>query len=69
MHKVAVGGGACADMGSVNMPGAFVDEFLSTENIEINEKLKQYRELGEQIKTAKEDKYMAARVMRSLEKK
>ena len=51
------------------MPSAFVDGFLTTDNIEIIEKFNQYREMGEQIKQAKEDMNAAARSIQILEKK
>ncbi len=51
------------------MPSAFVDGFLTTDNIEIIEKFNQYREMGEQIKQAKEDMSTAARSIQILEKK
>lgn len=51
------------------MPSAFIDGFLTTDNIEIIEKLNQYREMGEQIKQAKEDMSAAARSIQILEKK
>lgn len=51
------------------MPSAFVDGFLTTDNIEIIEKFYQYREMGEQIKQAKEDMNVAARSIQILEKK
>lgn len=51
------------------MPSAFVDGFLTTDNIEIIEMFNQYREMGEQIKQAKEDISTAARSIQILEKK
>ena len=51
------------------MPSAFVDGFLETASAEINEKFNQYRKLGEQIMTAKEDLSAAARSIQILEKK
>ena len=51
------------------MPSAFVDGFLTTDNNEIIEKFNQYREMGEQIKQAKEDMSEAARSIHILEKK
>lgn len=51
------------------MPSAFIDGFLTTDNIEIIEKFNQYREMGEQIKQAKEDMSAAARSIQILEKK
>lgn len=51
------------------MPSAFVDGFLETESVEINEKFTQYRELGERIKMAKEDMSVAMRSIQILEKK
>ena len=51
------------------MPSAFVDGFLETECAEINEKFNLYRNLGEQIMTAREDMGAAARSIQILEKK
>ena len=51
------------------MPSVFVDGFLTTDNIELIEKFNQYREMGEQIKQAKEDMSAAARSIQILEKK
>jgi len=51
------------------MPSAFVDGFLETESAEMNERFDQYRKLGEQIMTAKEDLSAAARSIQILEKK
>ena len=50
------------------MPSAFIDGFLETENAEVNEKFNQYRELGKQIMTTKEDMSAAARSIEILEK-
>ena len=51
------------------MPSAFIDGFLTTNNIEIIEMINQYRELGEQIKQAKEDMSAAVRSIQILEKR
>lgn len=51
------------------MPSAFVEGFLTTEAAEVIEKFNRYRELGEQIMTAKEDMNAAARQIQILEKK
>ena len=51
------------------MPSAFVDGFLETECAESNEKFNLYRNLGEQIMTAREDMGAAARSIQILEKK
>jgi len=51
------------------MPSAFIDGFLTTDNIEIIEKFNQYREMGEQIKQAKEDMSTAVRSIQILEKR
>lgn len=51
------------------MPSAFVDGFLTTDNIEIIEKFNQYREMGKQIRQAKEDMSAAVRSIQMLEKK
>ena len=51
------------------MPSAFVDGFLGTESAEMNERFDQYRKLGEQIMTAKEDLSAATRSIQILEKK
>ena len=51
------------------MPSAFIDGFLTTDNIGIIEKFNHYRELGEQTKQAKEDMSAAVRSIQILEKR
>lgn len=51
------------------MPSAFVDGFLTTDNMDIIEKFNHYREMGEQIKQAKEDMSAAVRSIQILEKR